>query len=218
MVKGAIFDLDGTLLDSMWVWHEVDTRFLLNHGLPVKEEYLTALKSMNFAQCAAFTREYYGVSLSDEEMYTEWDFLARKAYADEVTVKEGALEFLENLKSKGVRLGIATSSYESLFAPTFARCGLDGIFEHITTKDEVKCGKERADIFLRAAEKMGLAPAECAVFEDILLAVNTCRRAGFYTVGVADVHAAHDADAIRAAADMYIDTFNDPTLYSIFEV
>lgn len=218
MVKGAIFDLDGTLLDSMWVWHEVDTRFLINHALPVKEEYLQALKSMNFSQCAAYTREFYGVTLTDEEMYEEWDLMARKAYADEVTVKEGAIEFLKYLKGKGVRLGIATSSYESLFAPTFARCGLDGIFEHVTTKDEVKCGKERPDIFLKAAEKMGLAPCECAVFEDILLAVNTCKGAGFYTVGVADVHAAHDACAIRAAADMYIETFNDPSIYSVFEV
>lgn len=216
MVKGVIFDLDGTLFDSMWVWREVDTQFVKNHGLPVEEDYLEALKSMNFTECAEYTRKRYGLTLSDAEMMAEWDSLAKKAYAEDVALKAGVKEYLSFLKEKGIKTSVATSCYLSLCMPTLKRHDIEGIFDAMTTKDEDPRSKEHPDIFLRAAEKIGLKPEECAVFEDILTAVKTAKGAGFITVGVADNASLSEKEEIATVADMYINDFHEPRIYDLF--
>ena len=216
MVKGVIFDLDGTLFDSMWVWREVDTQFVKNHGLPVEEDYLDALKSMNFTECAEYTRKRYDLTLSDAEMMAEWDSLARKAYAEDVGLKAGVKEYLSFLKEKGIKIAVATSCYLSLCEPTLRRHGIDGTFDAMTTKDEDPRSKEHPDIFLRTSEKIGLHPNECAVFEDILTAVKTAKSAGFFTVGVADAASLSEKKEIAAIADCYINDFYEPRIYDLF--
>lgn len=216
MVRGVIFDLDGTLFDSMWVWREVDTQFVKNHGLPVEEDYLRALKSMNFSQCAEYTRKRYALTMTDAEMMAEWDSLAKKAYAEDVELKAGAKEYLSFLKEKGIKTAVATSCYLSLCMPTLRRHGIEDIFDAMTTKDEDQRSKEHPDIYLRTAEKIGLRPEECAVFEDILTAVKTAKGAGFLTVGVADGASLTEKEEIASVADMYISDFFDSGIYDLF--
>ncbi len=216
MVKGVIFDLDGTLFDSMWVWRQVDTQFVKNHGLPVEEDYLETLKSMNFTECAEYTRKRYSLPLTDAEMMAEWDSLAKKAYAEEVPLKAGVKEYLSFLKEKGVKCAVASSCYLSLCMPTLKRHGIDGAFDGMITRDDNPRSKEHPDIFLRAAEGMELRPEECAVFEDILTAVRTAHGAGFVTVGVADDASLTEKSEIEALCELYINDFYDERIYDLF--
>ncbi len=215
MVKGVIFDLDGTLFDSMWVWREVDTQFVKNHGLPVEEDYLETLKSMNFTECAKYTRKRYSLDLTDAEMMAEWDSLAKKAYAQEVELKAGVKEYLTFLKEKGAKIAVATSCYLSLCMPTLRRHGIADVFDGMITKDDDPKSKEHPDIYLSAAEKIGLSPGECAVFEDILTAVKTAKGAGFTTIGVADSASLNQKEEISSVADCYINDFFDRRIYNI---
>lgn len=216
MVKGVIFDLDGTLFDSMWVWREVDTQFVKNHGLPVEEDYLEALKSMNFTECAEYTRKRYGLQLTDAEMMAEWDSLAKKAYAEDVELKAGVKEYLSYLNEKGIKTAVATSCYLSLCTPTLRRHGIEGAFHGMVTRDNKPKSKEHPDIFLRAAEKIGLSPEECVVFEDILTAVRTAKGAGFTTVGVADEASLPEREEIISLCDIYVNDFFDSRIYDLF--
>lgn len=216
MVKGVIFDLDGTLLDSMWVWREVDTRFVKNHGLPVEEDYLEALKSMNFTECAEYTRKRYSLPLTDAEMMAEWDSLAKKAYAEDVELKAGAKEYLSFLKENGIKCSVATSCYLSLCMPTLKRHGIDCYFHSMITRDDGPKSKEHPDIYLRAADSMGLKPEECVVFEDILTAIRTARNASFMTVAVADDASLPEKNEIEALCELYIDDFYDERIYKLF--
>lgn len=217
MLKGVIFDLDGTLLDSMNIWMEIDIAFLKNHGLPVEKDYIEAMRDRNIHDCAAYTKARYQLPQSHEEIMREWDQAAQKAYAEQVALKPGVKEYLHFLKSRHIRIAAATSSYRSLFMPALKRNGIADYFQSYSTKDEVPVSKTRPDVYLHAAEQLGYAPAECAVFEDILIGVRACRLAGFYTVAVADASSAGHEGQLASEADCFIRNLHDPRIYQLFD-
>lgn len=182
-IKGAIFDLDGTLLDSLGAWADVDARFFAKRGLSVPEDYFESIKTLDLKDAAVLTKAKYAIEETCEEIVNEWLSMISEEYALRIGMTKGAKEFLFRLQREGIRLGIATSCSPELFLPCLRRHGVDGCFSAYAITREAR-GKEFPDVYLLAAARLGLPPAECAVFEDILQGVRSAKKAGFYTVAV----------------------------------
>ncbi len=201
-LRGAVFDLDGTLLDSMWLWGEIDRRFLARRGHDVPKDYLERVKHMDFAHAARYTVERFSLRETPESLIAEWMSMAEASYRKEICFKTGALELVSSMRARGWRVGIATSASPSLFRPTLARCGAEALFDAIVTTEEVGKNKAHPDVYLTCAERLGLAPRECAVFEDILTGIRTAKSAGFFTVAVLDPSSADSNAEMVAEADL----------------
>lgn len=204
MYQGAIFDLDGTILDSMHVWREIDAEFLGRRGLAVPEDYLEAITPLGFDKAAEYTIRRFSLPESREEIIREWYQMAQEAYQNRVELKEGAGEWLKYLKEKGIPLAVATASDEALFVPALKRTGIYGYFDAFVTVKEVVRGKGFPDIYEKAAARIGRQPGQCVVFEDILKGIEGARMGGFCAVAVYDENSADDEARIRAVADYYI--------------
>lgn len=205
--KGAIFDLDGTLLDSMGMWEHVDVKFLARRGIVIPEGYTGAVSSMNFEEAASYTIRTFGLKESPEEIIREWNTMVADEYTHSIRLKPHAKEYLMLLKGKGVRLGVATALAPGLCGPVLKNNGVFSLFDAFAYVEEVSRGKGFPDIYLLAAERLGLPPECCAVFEDVLPGVKGAKAAGMTVFGVREPASAHTEAAIRAFADRYIDGF-----------
>lgn len=208
-IQGVIFDLDGTLLDSTWIWSKIDEDFLGKHGFDVPADYSQAVSSMGFADVAVYTIKRFGLKLTKEEVMAEWDAMAYEAYAHEIHLKPGTPELLQWLKREKIPAGIATSNSASLFEPCLRNNGVYDLFHSFTETGDVDRGKEFPDVYIKAAEKLGAAPQHCLVFEDIIPALNGARKGGFVTVGVREKKWAYEADQFRASCDYVVEEIHD---------
>lgn len=181
-IEGVIFDLDGTLLDSTWVWSQIDTDFLKKRGFEVPKDYSTAIMAMGFEEVAKYTIKRFLLQETKEDVMAEWDAMARDAYAHDVKLKKGVKELLLWLKKQDIKMAVATSNSASLFEPCLKNLGIYDWFHSFTETGDVKRGKEFPDVYLKAAEKMRVNPGNCFVFEDILPAVLGAKKGGFQTV------------------------------------
>lgn len=206
---GAIFDMDGTLLDSMGVWTQLDIDYLALHHLPVEADYVEAINAMGFRQAAEYTKARYGIRDSVEEITHQWHEMSLAAYRDRVELKPGAREYLRALKEQNVKIALATAASRELYEPAFKRCGIYPLFDAFVTSDEVGRGKEEPDIYLLAAERIGVLPGECCVFEDIYAGIRGAKKAGMQAVGVKEESSAFERAEIIAAADLFITDFRD---------
>lgn len=208
-IRAAIFDLDGTLIDSMYVWEKVDVDFLTERGIPVTREYTEAVRGMFFETAAAYTRQAYGLQESEQQIVQIWLDMARHEYAHHVRLKPYSKEYLHFLKQKGIKLGMATSSNPYLLEPVLKNNGIDDIFDEICYTSEVGKNKSFPDIYLYTAKKLGVSEKHCVVFEDIPEGVDGAGKAGMYTVAVYDEASREQEPYLRSAADRYIFDFSD---------
>ncbi len=204
-VKGAIFDLDGTLLDSLGAWADVDVRFFAKRGLNVPADYFDSIKTIDLKDAAVLTKTKYNLKDSCEDIVKEWLSMIADEYARNIELCEGAADFLRMLHRRNIRLGIATSCSPELFVPCLVRHNVKDLFSAYAITREAK-GKEFPDVYLLAAERLGLAPCECAVFEDILQGIESAKRGGFYTVAVC-LPSSPEYEAMKKAADQVISHF-----------
>ena len=203
-MKAYIFDLDGTLFDSMNVWEKVDTDFLQKRGIEVPPDYAKAINSMTFLETAAYTIERFNLNDSIESLMLEWNDMAAFSYAHNVQLKKGAKEYITMLYSKGKKLAIATSLSNELLELSLKNQGVYDLFNAICTTEEVRQGKSRPDVYLLAAKKLGIKPCDCLVFEDILPAVKSAKNAGFKVCAVYDKSSGADWEKIKSIADFAI--------------
>lgn len=205
--KAAIFDLDGTLLDSMGVWKEIDVAFLEKRGISLPDDYVKMITSLGFEAAANYTIDRFGLKEEPREIIREWYDMAKDAYANTVTLKPNAREYLDTLKRKGVRIAVATSSDSELVKPALLNNGIFSYFQHIVTVRDVTRGKGYPDIYEEAASRMHIQPADTVVFEDILKGVEGAKAGGFWAVGVYDSYSEYEKDAMIELADNYIYDF-----------
>lgn len=215
-LKGAIFDLDGTLLDSMDVWERVDEEYFAGLGMPVPPGYALAIRDMTMLQAAEYTKALTGAEEDAESICDIWRSMVAEHYAFEVQPKAGAAEFLRYLHVGGVKLGIATTLTEDIYAPALKRLGIEELFAAKVSVRDVGRGKGFPDVYLHAAALLGLNPAQCAVFEDILKGTLAARSAGFCTVGIYDRSSSADEAAIRRASIIYARDFTGEELKRLF--
>ena len=208
-IRAAIFDLDGTIIDSMYVWEKIDVDFLTERGIPVTKEYTEAVRGMFFETAAAYTRKIYGLQESVEQIVRIWLEMARHEYAHHVRLKPYTREYLDYLKQKGIKLGMATSSNPYLLEPVLRNNGLDGYFDEICYTSQVGKNKSFPDIYIYTAKKLGVSERNCVVFEDIPEGIHGAKKAAMYAVAVYDAASKDSESYLRSAADKYIFDFSD---------
>lgn len=205
MIRGAIFDLDGTLLDSMPIWEDAAERFLNSLGIEAEPGLRQILYPMSMTEGGEYLKSRYRLELSVDEIVAGVSHVIEDFYAHQVQLKEGVGQFLKGLRQAGVRMVIATSNDRQVFEGALKRLGVFDCFDQIFTCSEIGVGKSKPDIFLVAAEFMGTLPEETWVFEDALYAIQTAKNAGFRTAGVYDSCSAGDWEKIKRVSDIHME-------------
>ena len=203
--KGAIFDLDGTILDSTNIWHMVDTKFFSMHNMSVPSDYLENISAMNIYDIARYTINRFNFNYKVNELVDLWNNMAINEYTNNVLIKPYVKEYLMELKSKGIKLGIATALDTILYEPCLKRNGIFDLFDDHRSLSTMKNGKDSPDIYLYVANKLKVSPNECMVFEDIVKGCRSAKSAGFYVIGVND----YDNTNIINYCDKYIYSFKE---------
>ena len=206
-IKACIFDLDGTLVDSMKVWAKVDRQFFLSKGMTIPEDYQKAIAHMTLKENARYTVERFGFSETPEELIAIWMGFAKAEYAFNIKAKSHAKELLSLLKQKGYRIALATSNSSDLYLPCLENNGLLPYFDFLQNAEALNTNKKEPKIYLALSEKMGAEAKETLVFEDILTAIKTAHNAGFRTVCVKDESSRKDLPIIETLADLVIEDF-----------
>ena len=214
MIKGAIFDLDGTLLDSMFIWDTIGEEYLRSLGKEPHEDLKETFMTLTLEEAAVYYREHYGVTLSVKEIVDGVNAMVEQTYRTKVTLKPGIAEYLAWLKENGVRMCVATVTDRYLVEETLERLGVRHYFSEIFTCAEVGFGKDKPVIYQKALEHLETEKRDTYVFEDMLFALNTAKTDGFPTVGVYDRHEAHQDD-LKELSDYYVLDFTDPILKTI---
>lgn len=212
MIKGAIFDMDGVLLDSMPLWDRVPELYLESLGITVTENLGELTFAMTIEEGAQYMIDSYELNQTVEEVIQGITEHTLYQYRHSILLKQGALELLSELKEKEVPVTVATTSSRDMAEAAFARLGIDSYIDCIFTADDVGCGKERPDIFIRAAAFMGTKPEETWIFEDALHSVITAKKAGFYTVGIYDISSKNKQEDLKKACDQYVRSLKEVRL------
>lgn len=208
-IEGAAFDLDGTLLDSSWVWEKVDEKFLGDRGFQVPDDYVDEISPLGAERAAVYTIERFGLNEDKDDIVREWIEMAKKEYATEVVCKPYAKEFLEELHKLNIKMAVATSSDRELFMKTLEREGILKYFQKIVTVDEVERGKGYPDIYEEAARRIKVNPHKCLVFEDILAGVTGASLGEFNVVAVFDEKSKHNWEKIKSISKYSINDYKE---------
>ena len=208
-IEGAVFDLDGTLLDSSWVWEKVDEKFLGDRGFQVPDDYVDEISPLGAERAAVYTIERFGLNEDKDDIVREWIEMAKKEYATEVVCKPYAKEFLEELQKLNIKMAVATSSDRELFMKTLEREGILKYFQKIVTVDEVERGKGYPDIYEEAARRIKVNPHNCLVFEDILAGVTGASLGEFNVVAVFDEKSKHNWEKIKSISKYSINDYKE---------
>lgn len=215
--KAVLFDLDGTLIDSMWMWKQIDQEYLGRHNHVLPENLQHEIEGMSFTETAGYFKERFGISDSIEAMQAEWNQMAVDKYRKQTPLKKGVLTFLNHLKERDIPLGIGTSNSKELVEVVLTTHHLNDYFSAVHTSCEVKSGKPDPDIYLLVAEHLNVPPEECLVFEDIPMGLLAGNRAGMETCAVWDEYSLDQEEEKRHLADYYIHTYHD-VLLGTYEV
>ncbi len=202
--KCAIFDLDGTVLDSTDVWRQIDKEFFGKRNIPMPANYDKIIAPMGFEKAAIYTVKAFGLPEKPEDIVAEWQKMSQEKFSSQIKLKPGAEKYLHKLKQRGIILCVATASQESMFAPALKNNNIFHLFDYITTVKEVERGKGFPDVYLKAAEKAGVNVEDCVVFEDIYQGVMAAKDGGFFVVAVYDKGSDTDKEKIKKVSDKFI--------------
>mgnify|MGYP000984109023 FL=1 len=204
-IKAAIFDADGTLLDSMGQWNLVPYKYVKSLGVAADENIAEKLFTMTISEAAEFIIDEYKLSVTVEEAVEGMDAIIREFYKNDVKLKDGAGELLEFFKSRGIPMVIGTSTDRDCIEVGLERTGISAYFDRIYTSTEVGKSKEKPDLFIQAMEFMGSSPDETIVFEDGLYSLRTAAALGMKTVGIFDEVSLSNQKELKELADLYVD-------------
>lgn len=207
-IKGAIFDMDGTLLDSMQIWDTMGSRYLMKRGITPKNGLDYYFRTLSLREAAEYYRSEYGLSDTVEFIMDDVNKMTEQFYKYEALAKTGVKSVLEALHAMGVKMCVATATDEYLVKAALERCGLLSFFSKIFTCTDVGAGKNNPLIFEQSLHFLSTPKNETYVFEDSLFAIKTAKAAGFPIVAVADLSSADCAEEIHSLADIYIENFD----------
>lgn len=208
-IKACIFDLDGTLVDSMWMWPDIDREYLGRFGIEYDDNLKNEIDGISFHETAVYFKNKFGISDSIEKICKDWEDMAYDKYKNEVKEKRGCQKFLEQLKSKGIKMGIATSNKRSMVDVVLESLGMKNFFEVITTSDEVKKGKPAPDVYLTTAKLLNVEPKHCLVFEDVVAGIIAGKSAGMKVCAVEDDFTREVRQRKKELSDYYIDDYSE---------
>ncbi len=206
--KFAIFDMDGTLVDSMSYWRQLAGEFLASKGIrEVPQSIFEKIKPMTMTESAALFIETFSLSGTPESIAAEMNGMMDAHYRKDIPLKDGVQAYLARLAAEGVQMCVASATAEPLMEACLTRTGVRPYFQFLLSCETVGVGKNRPDVYEEAARRLGSIPSETAVYEDAHYALETAQKAGFYTVGVYDAGAEADWAQVKGMAEEVIRTF-----------
>jgi len=206
--KGVIFDLDGTLIDSMHIWEKIDKDFLGKRNIDVPTDYMESIAHLCAYDTAVYTIERFNLSDTPQMLIQEWLDMALDEYAH-VDLKPGVEEYMNYLSDNKIKIGIATATEPQIAEAALKDRSFAGYIDSLVTVSQVKRGKGYPDIYLRCAEMLGLTPGECIVCDDILAGIKGAKDGGFYTVAMYDECSKGQITQIKNECDVFIQDFRE---------
>lgn len=208
--KAVIFDLDGSLVDSMWIWPEVDIQYMKKYDLRAPQNFHKAVEGMSYTETAQFfLNTFPSLRCTLDDVRREWMEMTIDLYQTKVPLKRGAREFLERMRSMGVLMGIATSNARELVDTTLKSLHIQDYFASVRTSCEVSAGKPAPDVYLKVAEDLRVSPGSCLVFEDVPRGIEAGKNAGMTVCAVEDEFSKPDEKEKRQLADYFIRDYYD---------
>lgn len=209
-IEAIIFDIDGTLADSMWIWTNIDDLFLAKYNLKEPEGFHKGMEGKSYSETAQYFLDLFPeLPHTRQELEDEWHEMAFELYTKELHLKKGAYAFIQKMHEQGVKLGIATSNSRELAEGVLKNNGVLEYFDAVWTADEAMAGKPAPDVYLKAAESLQVAPERCLVFEDVPNGILAGKRAGMKVCAVDDPFSKPQEALKRELADYYIQDFDE---------
>lgn len=208
-IEAVIFDLDGTLLDSMQLWKDIDIEFLGKRNLTPPIDFSRRIEGMSFHETAICFKDHFALTESVDEIKDIWYHMAFDKYKNEIGLKQGALEFILKLKENNIKIGIATSNSRELAHTSLSSLNITHLFDAIITGNDIENGKPSPDIYLKAAESMQVSPEKCLIFEDIPNGIQAGINANMRTCAIYDDFSAHLTAIKKELADYYIEKYEE---------
>ena len=217
-IEALIFDMDGTMIDSMRVWKDIDDEYIEKYDLTEPEDFHEAMEGLSYTETAEyFLKVFPTLPKTVEDLKAEWYEMALYKYSHEMELKEGLEEVIRGARAKGIRIGIATSNDRKLVEACLRGMGVEELVDTISTGCEVKKGKPAPDVYLKAAGDLGVAPENCLVFEDVPMGIMAGKNAGMKVCAVYDWFSASQTERKKELADYFIKNYKEILNYT-FEV
>lgn len=210
--KFAIFDMDGTLTDSMGFWNQLAEEYITGLGFRYSSQVMDATAHLTVLDSAALFVQHYQLPKSPEQVAADINALMEQHYRTDVPLKPGAAAILARLQAHGWRMCVASSTSAHLLDICLRRLEVRDYFQFLISAEEVGAGKDKPDVYLEAARRMGSTPENTVVFEDVIFAVRTAKAAGFTVAAIFDESSQNDQEALQKAADYYLVNWDDPGL------
>ncbi|MGN1032841.1 MAG: HAD family hydrolase [Intestinibacter sp.] len=202
-----IFDMDGTLLDSMEFWQNLGRQYLESKGKSPEDDLESIIESMTLQESASYFKTKYDLDEDAKEIIKQvLDFIEDK-YLNEIPLKKGVKKFLEKVNSQGYKMCILTTSEKSQAVGALKRTGVLDLFDEVYTDRDFNLSKKDSKIYIKACENMGESPSDAVVFEDALYAVESAKKTECTVVGVYDEYSKDDWDKIISIADKVVEHF-----------
>jgi len=208
-INAFIFDMDGTIIDSMGVWKAIDIEYLESLDIPFPEDLQPSIEGKCFRDVAVYFKKRFKIEDSIEDIEKIWNDMAEYKYTHEVKVKEGVIDLLSYAKEKSIKTGIATSNSRRLTEIVLKANGLYDYFDLILTGCDTLKSKPDPDIYLTAAKGLKVNPANCLVFEDIIPGILAGKNAGMKVCGVHDLYSEYCESEKKSLSDYYINSYKD---------